>query len=72
MWKWIIGVPVGLFFAVVAFGTFINSTPAGKVRAEKRAAIDLCWQEQSRKSLDPASGRFVAGACEKMEAENKR
>jgi hypothetical protein len=29
----------------------------------------LCWQEQKRKSLSPDLGRFVAGACEKMEAD---
>ena len=71
-WMWALGVPVGLFLAMLAFGTFVNSTPEGKARADKRATIDLCWQEQSKKSIDPASGRFVAGVCEKLEAEYKR
>lgn len=42
-----------------------STPPSEKARA--RDAIDLCWKEQSRKSLDPGSARFVAGACELME-----
>lgn len=34
-----------------------------------RRSIDTCWEEQKRKSLDPAQQRFIAGACEGMEAK---
>ena len=34
-----------------------------------RRAIEVCWDEQQRKSLDPAQQRFIAGACESMEAK---
>jgi hypothetical protein len=29
----------------------------------------LCWEQQSRKSLDPGSARFVASTCENMERD---
>jgi hypothetical protein len=32
-------------------------------------AIELCWNEQKRPSLEPGEARFVAAACEKMEAD---
>jgi len=38
-------------------------------RDEAREAIKLCWSEQGRKSLDPATARFVASTCEMMERE---
>lgn len=36
-------------------------------KEQDRRAIDLCWEEQKRKSLDPQQQRFIAGACELME-----
>ncbi|GEM_PF-1743372 len=38
-------------------------------RWRKKDAIELCWKEYERKSLDPATKRFVASACEKMEKD---
>lgn len=54
----------------VAAGIVINSTPEGKARMQDRAAIDYCWGEYNgKKSLDPATLRFIAGTCERMETE---
>lgn len=69
IWKWIIGVPVAGFLALLAFGAYVSSTPDGRERSNERAAIDLCWSEQSRKSNTSGSARFIAGACEKMERD---
>lgn len=69
VWKWVIGVPVVGFLALLAFGAYISSTPEGRERGDARAAIDLCWSEQSRKSNTSGSARFIAGACEKMERD---
>ena len=64
--KW---VAIAAFLPVVmlALGFVSSRTPEGRERANGRAAIELCWKDQARKSLDPAAGRFAAGACEAME-----
>lgn len=54
-----------LFFLAFVFG----NTPEAQERMRARDAIDLCWKEQQRKSLDPGAQRFIAGACEKMESD---
>jgi len=62
-WAWVIA-------AVVVFlgiGMCSNETPEGKERTRAKSAIDLCWEEQKRKSLGPGEQRFIAGACEHME-----
>ena len=69
MWKWILGVPAGLFAIVMVFGTAVNNSPEGQARSRDRQAIALCWQEQGRKSIEPGVARFVAGACERMESD---
>lgn len=65
--KWWLWVPLGLVAAFLGFGALVDNGPQAKEKSTQRAAIKLCWEEQSRKSLDPASQRFVAGACEMME-----
>lgn len=69
IWPWVIGVPVVAFFG---FGFYASSTPEGKEKARARDAISLCWDEQNRASLAPSSQRFIAGACEGMEADFER
>lgn len=59
-------VVVGLLLANVA------NSPGAKQRQKERAAIDLCWQDYERKSLDPSTKRFVASTCEMMEDEYRR
>lgn len=68
MWKWIVGVPVGLFVLMMIIGSLSPPSESGTARR----AIDLCWSEQQRKSLPPDQARFIAGACEKMESDFKK
>lgn len=65
--KWWLWVPLGLVVAFILFGATVADTPEAQERARERRAIELCWDEQKRKSLDPSAQRFVAGACEMME-----
>ena len=65
MWKWILGVPAGLFALTMIVGT-ANSDPA---RNSGRASIALCWQDHDRKSLSLGEKQFIASACEKMERD---
>lgn len=63
VWPWVVGGVIALLVFVVAAG----NTPEAKAKADARAAIEFCWKEQQRKSLDPSSQRFVASACESLE-----
>lgn len=65
---WVLGTPVALFGLVMAIGS-ANNGPDAQARARQRDAIDLCWKEQGKKSMDPSTGRFVAGFCEQMQAD---
>lgn len=65
--KWWLWIPLAGVVAFFAVGFSISSSPDGQARSEQRAAIAACWEGQSKKSLDPAGGRFIAGACEAME-----
>lgn len=60
---WIVGIVV----VFLLFGAVAGNSPQAKEKAKARAAIDLCWEEQKRKSIDPSAQRFVAAACESME-----
>lgn len=66
MWKWILGVPVGLFALMMIIGAM---SPTSSESGTARRAIDHCWSEQQRKSLPPDQARFIAGACERMERD---
>ncbi len=69
-WKWVLGIPIGLFAIFVAFGFLVGANdPQSNAKSRGRAAIKLCWDEQSRKSLDSSTQSFIAGACEKMERD---
>ncbi len=58
-----------LVAAFLIYGATVANTPEAKARMAAQDAISLCWKEQERKSLTPGAQRFVAGACEKMEAD---
>lgn len=58
---------VGGFVALIVIGAMLPETPKSK----DRAAIDLCWQDHERKSLDSGTKRFIAGTCEMMEQRFK-
>lgn len=62
----------GIVFAVVGLmvlGFIIGSSPEAEARGKDRYAIEYCWKEQKRQSLAPSEARFIAGACEKLEAD---
>lgn len=63
-WLYVI---LGLPVAFLAFGAVVGSRPDVKARSSEQRAIDLCWEDQKRKSHDPDTARFIAGACEGME-----
>ncbi len=62
--KWVIGVPVGLFALFLVVGRTSNDP-----KTQARRTIETCWDDQGKKSLDPATARFVAGTCERLEAD---
>lgn len=73
--KWIIGVPVGAFGLLVLFflvKNMVDPDPQSAARHQADSAVDLCWQDQAKKSNTPEQARFIAGACEAMEAKAKR
>lgn len=59
----------GLFGGFLLFGALQPSDPA---KASARSAIELCWDQQSRKSIDPGTARYAAGLCEQMESDFRR
>ena len=69
LWLWI---PLGLVAVFLGFGFVVGNTPEGKERARQREAINLCWGEQGRKSNNAGQSQFIAGACERMEADYTR
>lgn len=60
---WVVG---GLLAAFLIFAAMPVS-PERQAKRDARAAIELCWEGQGKKSNSPSVGRFIAGACEKME-----
>ena len=65
-WLW---VPVLAFVAVMTLGHVEGQKPGAQEKTKARRNIEYCWEGQQRKSLDPEAARFVASACEKMEAD---
>lgn len=72
IWKWVFGVPVGAFVLLMIIGSCAGNSPEAQERAKARDAISYCWKEQSRKSFSDSMAQFVAGACERMEADFKQ
>ncbi|WP_323142806.1 hypothetical protein [Massilia phyllosphaerae] len=54
-----------IFLAVLL--TACTETPEQHEKSVARLAISNCWDDQSKKSLEPGEARFIAMACEKME-----
>lgn len=66
MGKWLAaGAFILAMFFVLGFSS--SNSPEGKEKSSQRFAIEVCWKEQGRKSLDPSAARFAAGTCEMME-----
>lgn len=60
---------VGLVVVFFAFGIKASNTPEGRAKAQARHVIETCWDEQERKSVDPAAQRAIASVCETKESE---
>lgn len=67
--KWWLWLPLGAVVALFIYGSILSNSPEGQEKSRQRAAIEYCWQEQARKSLDSGTKEFVAGACERMERD---
>jgi hypothetical protein len=67
--RWWLLIVLVVFALLLVMFYIIGSSPAVQERANAKENIDFCWSEQKRPSFDPATARFVAGACEKMEAD---
>ena len=63
LWLWI---PLGLVAAFFLFGAVL---PKDEAKSRARQVISLCWSDQAKKSNTPGEARFIAGACEKLEAD---
>lgn len=68
LWLW---VPLGLVGLFLLYATTRTQSPEEKMMWTRRDAIQLCWEDYKRKSLDPQAARFVAGVCEMKEQEFK-
>lgn len=68
---WIVGAAVALFILGLILDAMQSPEARAKQQARDRskAAIKLCWQDHDRKSLTPGEQRFIAGTCERMEAD---
>ena len=66
IWKWVLGVPVGLFVILFIFGS-LNSTPQ---RASTRNALELCMEQMNDPNIDAESKRLVIKpTCDKFRSE---
>lgn len=53
----------GFAALVVLFLVIASRLPDDNGRSDKRAVIDLCWQDHKNPALDEATKRFVAQTC---------
>lgn len=67
--KWWLWVPLGLVGAFLILAAIVGNSPDAQAKGRARRAIDFCWEEQKRKSLDPSAQQFAASTCEMMEAD---
>lgn len=65
----ILAAAVAIFLMVVLVQ---SDKPEFKEQMTKKKAIEICWEEQGRKSLTPAAARTHAGLCEYMEEEYRK
>lgn len=63
---YLIGGAMALF---VLYALTRPSTPEAQDMRVRQLAIEACWDDQRRKSNAPAQAQFIAGACERMEAD---
>jgi thiamine biosynthesis protein ThiC len=59
---------------IIAFGMLTilagcTESPEQHEKSVARQVVALCWEDQSKKSLEPETARFLASMCEKMERD---
>ena len=69
LWVTSIVVALVLVFSLIMY---LGNTPQAEEKGIKRMAIEQCWKDYERKSLDPGTKRFVASVCEKLERDFKQ
>ncbi|MCG2586528.1 zinc-ribbon domain-containing protein [Massilia sp. TS11] len=69
--KWWLWLPIALVVLFLGFGATLSDTPEARAKFADRKAIELCWEDQAKKSNTPVAARTIAGFCEKMEADFK-
>lgn len=57
----------GAVVVLILIAGMKSPSPKEREKGKERDAIALCWKDYERKSLDPATKRFVASACELLE-----
>ena len=70
LWPWLLSTPflaLGALFLLGSIMDAVDYKPSEKSQA--RRAIELCWDNQGRKSNSAGSAQFIAGACEQMERD---
>lgn len=65
LWPWVLVAVIGGATLLISMG----STPEARERGTLRSAIESCWKDQKRASLDQATARFLASTCERMESD---
>lgn len=57
------------FVLFLVVGTLAGNSPEAMAKDKLRGEIRYCWEDQARKVHSPETARFIAGACEMMEAD---
>lgn len=65
----VVAVPLVGFLVLFFYFLIVGPSPEDEAKSRDRDKIKLCWADQSRKSLDPGTARFVASMCENFEQE---
>lgn len=62
-------VTFGVIGAGILWAAVSPTSAEDEAKNKERRVIETCWDQQKMKSNDSAESRFIAGACERMEAE---
>lgn len=57
------------FILFLVVSTLAGNKPEAMAMETARGKIKYCWEDQARKVHTPDTARFIAGACEMLEAE---
>lgn len=71
--RWIIGIPVVLFAALM-FGSqiFFHFSPEKEAMWVDRETIRMCWKEQEKGPKENTPAQFTPGQCDQLEFDFKK